>query len=506
MTRSNCITILRGLPALAILLLSLALFAWADNGRYGDSAHGNPTTGARRDLTLSAGNCLQCHDGHGTNPRNFGLWTENDNNLCFTCHGNEARTYPGQTGFQAGGHSASTAEFDGRPVGLCVQCHNPHGAGDAGGAYPLLTARLEEQACFRCHGSGPRPLHAADIESRTDQPYAHRVMDTERLHHDWNESTAVASNPHPLLSGANRHVECADCHNAHSVRSATRPMRSSNIGEMLLGAWGVRPTFPTAPWTAPLTYTIEPFTDTTKLEYYLCLKCHSNWAWGTTAPFTMDGTRQTNIAMEINPANPAFHNVTGQAAIDVPSDDVIFGTATPPDYANGWGPNSAMACTDCHADDPAAGNARGPHGSPNNFLLKKRFKAETGAFDNTGAAGTQNDLCFECHNWNTYGSGGGGSATNFRKENDNLHAKSEHAAYGCFYCHSAVPHGFKRKHMIVYATDEAPYYQGEPLNNAAEQGGIVAYEPAAGGAYTDNNCQTGCHENHQQANPVNPLP
>ncbi|MHB0935679.1 MAG: cytochrome c3 family protein [Armatimonadota bacterium] len=501
-TRSNRIALLIWLVAMAPLLLLMRHAAWADNGLYGGTAHGNPATGVRRDPTLPTGSCRQCHTGHGA--QNFGLWAADDNNLCFTCHGSAARTYPGQTGYQAGGHSASTSMHDSRPVGLCVQCHNPHGTGDTRGAYPKLTGQLEEQACFICHGDGPRPANAANIQARVTSPYAHRVADYERLHDDWNESNAMAFNPNPLMSGANRHVECADCHNPHSARTATRPVRSSNIGEMLLGGWGVRPTFPAAAWTEPLTYTVERFTDTTKLEYYLCLKCHSNWSWGTAAPFTTDGTRQTNMALEINPANPAYHNVTGQAAVDVPSDDVIFGTATPPDYANGWGPNSALACTDCHADALAAGNARGAHGSTHNYLLKKRFKASAGALDNTGATGTQNDLCFECHHWNTYGAGGIGTGTNFSAGAVNLHALSSHAQAGCFSCHAAIPHGFKRKHMIVYATDEAPYYQGDPLDYVMRRGGIVAYAPADGSAYTANNCQTGCH--HTDANPVNPLP
>jgi predicted CXXCH cytochrome family protein len=481
---------LRVVIAAAFLGAGIALpFAViADGGYFAQTSHGNPTTGIQRDAALPRGDCAQCHVGHGQNPLDFGLWTANDNDVCFTCHADSLRSYLGQTIYNTSGHAVSSSSFDGRPVGRCVQCHNPHGAGDSGGMYDHLTARLEEQACFFCHGTGLRPPTALDIQTQMNKPYAHKAGDFQRKHDDNAESISVAVDPNPRLSGSNRHVECADCHNTHYARTNPRPAASSNIGEMLLGSWGVRPTYSGSPWTAPTTYAVERFQDTaTKYEYYLCFKCHSNWAWGTTPPYTTDGTLETNTAIEFNPANPAYHNVTGQAASAVPSHDLVEGTANAPAYLSPWGPNSAMACSDCHAGDPSTGSVRGSHGSTYNYLLKKRFKAQAGASDNTGMSGTQSDLCFGCHDWNTYGPGASGTQTNYRKGTGNLHRKSEHAR-GCFQCHSAVPHGYQRKHMIVYVTDGPPYF-------AAGTRGILSWTHAAGGAYQKSNCTTtsGCH-------------
>jgi predicted CXXCH cytochrome family protein len=492
---------------LLLAAVALPVIVFANGGVFIQTKHGSPTQGVQRDTALPKGSCAQCHTSHAESPQDFGLWTANDNNLCFSCHSTGIRSYAGQTSYSLSGHSVSVASLNQAPVGQCDQCHNPHGAGDSRGLYPLMAARPEEQVCYSCHGSGFRPQGAADVQTPSTRRYSHSVSNYERLHDDAAEFNSVSVSPNPLLSGSSRHVECADCHNTHSARTTPRPDRSSNIGERLLGSWGVRPNYSGAPWTAPATYTVERFQATaTELESYLCFKCHSNYAWGNSAPYTADGVLETNTAMEFSPGNPAYHNVTGQMEAAVPTEDLVFGTATPPGYINQWGPNSAMACSDCHASDPGSGSARGAHGSNFAFMLKKRFKAQAGGLDNTGRAGTQTDLCFDCHDWNTYGEGGSGTATNFSKDTNNLHTKSAHAQAGCFQCHSAVPHGFKRKHTIVYVTDGAPYYQSDPINYVLNKGGIQAYSHANGGAYTANNCKAGCHEGHQNSIPVNPLP
>ena len=488
----------RWLVSSAVLLIGCGL-AYADGGFYQQTAHGSPKTGVHLDKSLPIAHCGQCHTS-GSGKKKIVQWTANDNSLCYNCHANAQQTYPGQTGYSSAAHATSPATFNKRPVGLCVQCHNPHGAGDARGLFPHLTSRLDAQVCVTCHGSGTRPTQAVDIQTQVTKPFAHAVLNYQRLHDDAKESVSAGAGPQPRLSGAQRHVTCGDCHNPHSGRAQPRPPQSARIGEALLGSWGVRPVYTGTSWTKPGNYLIDHFDDTTHNEYTLCLKCHSGWAWGNVAPFTAEGTPETDQGLEFNPANPSFHNVSGQDPNAVPTEALVTGTATPPAYVAPWGPKSAMACTDCHAGDTTRGAVRGPHGSIYAALLTKRYAAQVNALDNTGAAGTSTDLCFTCHDWNTYGQDGKGTATNFRAQTINLHAQPSHAKFGCIACHAAVPHGFKRKHMIVYSSDGAPYFRGNAL------AGIQAYAPAAGGAYTLGNCTTSCHPARQNARPINPLP
>lgn len=467
---------------LLVAVVAVPVIVFADGGFYSQSKHGSQTTGVQRDPNLPIGSCTQCHTGHGQNPQDFGLWTSNDNTLCFTCHQNTTGSFFGQTTYSMSGHSSSASSFNNRAVGRCVQCHNPHAAGDMVGVFPKLTAKSEEQVCYTCHGTGIKPQGAVDIQTPSTKQYAHAVTKFQRLHDDNAEMGSVAVNPNPKLSGTSRHVECMDCHNTHYARTTPRAARSSNIGETLLGSWGIRPTY-SAAGNQPASYIVERFQSTAnEYEAYMCFKCHSNWSWGSTAPYTASGMQETNVAKEFNTLNASYHNVLGQM--------------TPPAeaggaYVNSWTNTSAMACSDCHASDSTS-TARGPHGSINPFMLKKPFQANgTAASGNTGTTGTSSHICFDCHDWNTYGRGGSGNTTNYRKGTDNLHRKSEHqTSLGCFQCHSAVPHGINRKHLIVYTTDGAPYYIG-----GATGRGVRTYTHANAGSYSESSCGTtsGCH-------------
>jgi hypothetical protein len=169
-----------------------------------------------------------------------------------------------------------------------------------------------------------------------------------------------------------------------------------------------------------------------------------------------------------------------------------------------------MYCTDCHGSNTPTGtavpvggdlgNAWGPHGSNNDFLLKGPWTSETG---NTG---TENNLCFKCHEYAQYGDintvatlpsgfkpiatqpvgclagiGFGGLA----RAQANLHLGHRQATgnFRCTYCHIAVPHGWKNKNFLANLNDvglevglapgtqvrnntQARYYQGPYYNGS----------------------------------------
>lgn len=360
---------------------------------------------------------------------------------------------------------------------------------------------LEENFCFRCHSEVDDPIGGVRkaVAGRDWYDVAGMTMRSERIHdvvtgkpnghavqtysglHTPTEGAAPGWN-----SGASRHVECADCHNAHAARQArpfdtsgrfAQPLAPTNqVSGPLVGAWGVDGAWPAA-WTVPAgsSYTrVEASTH----EWQVCLKCHSSYAYRGTPP-----PGQTDQGLEFNPSNPSYHAVIGASKTTFPPDSSFVGP---------WTRSSQMACSDCHTSDTKT-DPQGPHGSTHDGVL-------AGPFNNsTGDSGSQSHLCFKCHSYNVYGRDGraGPASTGFNEDNDeNLHI--EHAEerkpgtnrrITCTDCHAAVPHGWRRRALLVLDTDPAPYNNGNASLKAAD----ISSWPASG-AWRESSCSTvACH-------------
>jgi hypothetical protein len=253
----------------------------------------------------------------------------------------------------------------------CLNCHDTH---TVQGARHLLregtdspvspktggSAALEE-ACYTCHsadggvlnGQGGGSFQVPDIKTDFTTGLTHMPIDnsdqqtTEEIHTaldaDLFESAAN-------LNNANRHVECTDCHNPHRVlknrlfnntggtQAGTHDHSSghTNIASgVLRGSWGVEPVYGSnvfSPTNFPISYNVKRGDGGTGAsilvssahvtrEYQICLKCHSDYAYGANPPSltnttggTSSGTNDvdqfTNQAMEFNA--PASHQ--GQPA------------------------------------------------------------------------------------------------------------------------------------------------------------------------------------------------
>jgi hypothetical protein len=230
-------------------------------------------------------------------------------------------------------------------------------------------------------------------------------------------------------------------------------------------------------------------------EYKICFKCHSDFAWGITgtAPASSGGYNMTDQALEFGGNSTSYHPVvsaTGRAV----------GTLLNP-WSIGQS-TQTMYCSDCHTKE-AGNRPLGPHGSSNSYILKKAFDDTY----NTTLSQTQltNDLCFDCHNQTIYVTGvatltGTGFMTT---ANTNLHTRHRIIAetstglyaYRCVNCHTRIPHGYKRKAMIVQQ-GEWPYEAG----TVSGQGKITNAPLATSGSYstlkTTPDCSTvsGCHQ------------
>ncbi|HEX9015988.1 MAG TPA: cytochrome c3 family protein [Chloroflexota bacterium] len=329
-----------------------------------------------------------------------------------------------------GGYNATTD--------ACAKCHRTHDAS----VVSLTTTKsalsgTQENVCLTCHdGTGA----STNIKAEFAYTYEHPIAANDL--HRFGENTPAK------FSGTNRHVECVDCHEPHSAIRGNHSPGSSNAAQNLTGQSGIGVTNG-AGWTVP-TYT---FLGSVTSEYQLCMKCHSSWAYGSTPPTShTGGITETNQALEFNVNNGNYHWVEG--------DQTASSGATPRTndgrnlaFVNGWTRNSKMTCSDCHASQSDT-DPRGAHGSSNAYMLRGPWTTTT------GKTGTSNDLCFKCHDYNTYGQGGTGAATTtmFTDGSQNLHVQhwGFQSTLSCQSCHSGVPHGGNQTYTISGAARTLP--------------------------------------------------
>ena len=483
---------------------------YAESGTFKSSKHADPGIGVHRDTNLPRGNCSQCHLQHdGDLPYDFALFAPADNGTCLSsgCHdyqyqwppGDYYWSFPGNTtDWYNSAHGASAGQFppgNGRQVALCVQCHDPHTAGDSiHGVYPSATRELEERGCYSngaivgqgCHGmnGSTRPAGADDIYSQLLKSSRHNVEASAKEHStDWQASYPYGRESRQVNSGhfsdSNRHVECVDCHNPHKAVSGGHQIGSNEIGGALLGAWGVQPSS-AAPGATPTSFTAVDFnTIGGSLEYQMCYKCHSYFAFGNTAP-----SGYTDNAREFNPANASFHPVqdtipTNSYTIQTPENGL---TQT---MDNRWNNivHNKMTCSDCHASETAT-DPGGPHGSNNPYIL-------------TGSpAATDIAFCTSCHLGSVYapptrpigetGSRFDGQTTGEEDASHYFHVTVR--GIGCRQCH-----GGRQEPPPAQPEQRSPY----PLDAGSAHGTntLVGLMNGANiSAYVPGNCTPTCHE------------
>lgn len=346
----------------------------------------------------------------------------------------------------------------------CAGCHRAHTAGGAA----LRKAWPEETLCFSCHSAaGP----GTDVESAfaavantATRFFKHDVAATNGVHR-------VGEGEGSDFGGANRHVECEDCHDPHgSARGdTTAPWQQREMDQTP----GVDPL-----WVAPGAPVGYTWLAEAEREYQVCFKCHSSFTelpayvpdgWDGRA-YVPDGLRKLtytgssqvpdhrDLALEFNPYGESFHPVVTQGR----NRSIPAGS-----FVNGWTAASMVYCTDCHTNaDPAAGGD-GPHGSPLLHLLAGESDYQTADPDSPSQAGG-GALCFDCHDAEDYT--GRGTETNFSNNRANLHRR--HASNGtCYLCHDT--HGSEQLHLLnldssIETSSDTyflPGYDGLPTNS-----------------------------------------
>lgn len=373
--------------AFRILIIIIVMVAGASLARGGvisQTGHGNPTTGPFRETDIPRGSCGQCHT-EKSSVQKFakGLWRENDNELCYTCHRetNMSGVYPGSPVYDTSDHKTDPRFVWPGPyppyrgemsaAGKCLNCHTPHGAKDRSGLIPSMLIAREEELCLSCHDGSPS---IRDIAREIRKPFNHTTGFVQGKH-----SADEGSDPARYsYTGGYRHAECADCHNAHAANgdplppipptASNRNVRVSRV-RVINGAAG----------TAPM-YEYRPASDISSpvLEYEICFKCHSSW--------THQPAGQPDLARLFNTNNASYHPVEAQGknpGINANS------------FVGGRNSFSTIYCGDCHGSDDS--NLRGPHGSQFPAILRRNYLARS-----LTRGTTRDELCFICHNFDTY--------------------------------------------------------------------------------------------------------
>lgn len=430
-----------------------------DKDGWTGSAHANPAVADERyadaaadlrefprDTRVWQAACLNCHDPHTVQGARRLLREGTDGPL---------QTDPATGGrFKQGGAPAIEQ--------VCYGCH-----GDPANGLPTAQT-LQGQI----NPSNNTAFEVPDVETdfttmlrrmpiaSTDQPAGEEIHSIGtgnpgtqgggQLGRDFIESPDLLG----LTGGTfSRHAECTDCHNPHRV-AKTRLFNDDNTvpaeggthqhedgvphtnlaSGVLRGAWGVEPVYSgTAFLTEPVGFEVKrgdpgiggstavsaPYLTR---EYQLCMKCHSNYAYGSTPPplgytsgLTPPGTSSTP---------PDMINYTNQG-MEYLSPDTHKGEGTPADLSPTGAYTAGAACTvagvDSNGTPLVITGRQDPQGNCTDYVndnhrswhpvLKdtgrttaaRRADADAWRAPFNAAVGTQTMYCTDCHGSRTSG-------------------------------------------------------------------------------------------------------
>jgi hypothetical protein len=441
-----------------------------------------------RGLQVWQAGCLNCHNPHTT---------EGARRLLR--EGTDAAN--GLTTPKAGGNSAIEE--------TCYQCHRTATESIVqGGTGVVPDIRGDFQLNRRMPITTSEQSASTEVHDILDADFteARENLGLNNLNNRHAECTDC-HNPHRLMRDSLFNGTRGDGRRTHVIGGPNGNLASG----VLRGTFGVEPVYSGESFfNLPLDYDIKQgdggagantavTSSWVTREYQICLKCHSDFAYNddnvypsSTSRPQLGGpgltsssdtqrssyTSYTNQAREIQApashqgdspgalgaeagADPAFDNGNHRSwhPIMQPTGrsnrNGINSSAFESPWNNNIG-NQTMYCTDCHGantpagqHEPASGQAWGPHGSQNNFILK-------GLWNTSSGSGQGNTLCFKCHDQNSY-TGGGDGGTGFRTDRGDGHtvhsSDDKMDRIRCNWCHVAVPHGWKNKALLVNLND-----------------------------------------------------
>lgn len=421
-----------------------------DNGELKLSLLASPAQTADPAVKLVQGTveCTTCHDSHTPNidlvVQKFLVRDSSNAQLCLACHDPSRPTATYLAGWMTSQHAtASGYSTGGDPTmggystvaaDACVSCHVPHSA-SAGGR--LLRQPTQEATCGTCHSGKNLTPVLPDVSGEFDNNQYKHPINLGALHDPME-------NAFPL--NANRHSECADCHNSHAAQGGTSSVAPA-LQPALNGVPGVSATDGTT--------ALKPSAN----QFEVCFKCHGNsvnkpqsagyLVYGRT-PYrksfsAVSDPYNTRLAFQ---STVTRHNVTQPSRAGIaPSLRAamldLSGNAVGRSLAAG----TYIYCTDCHNNDaPRAsggGAANGPHGSKYAHILERPYAVNdlpmtpgadfgAGVAYSSGVTGPY-ALCDKCHNVDALVASTGIGDTVFKKHYRHV----VQVGASCSTCHSS---------------------------------------------------------------------
>jgi predicted CXXCH cytochrome family protein len=290
----------------------------------------------------------------------------------------------------------------------CASCHRIHTGRDSN---LLKSAVPQSTLCFSCHdGTGANYDVAAEF-SDASVPANDVTTSSFYSHPATTPSTHTSGQTDEFAGVLNRHSECGDCHNPHTVNDTapTESVSGWTASGALAGTAGVAASTPLA-WKNPIDY-----------EYELCLKCHSSYT--QLLSYSKESYKKTDKAAEFDPANNSYHPVRA------PGKNTTAGLNN--SLAGGllwqFTTASTIRCSNCHGNYRLIGNPPtlnspepqvrlAPHSSPYRGLLIANYRDRDLKPRNEAYASTDFTLCFLCHSPAPFSDGSGNprADTNFR--------------------------------------------------------------------------------------------
>ena len=223
---------------------------------------------------------------------------------------------------------------------------------------------------------------------------------------------------------AERHDECADCHNPHTATNADSEQTTDGwtISGRLADVSGVSVENGAAN-AAPRYALLDGATGKVTLEYQLCFKCHSGWTVLPARDPLHPSRWAEDKGVELNPSNDSYHPVEapGRNTTSAMANSL---SGTSPYKLWAFSTGSTVRCLNCHgdyrkldtADPPPPGSDLAPHTSRNrgNLIAEYRdrdLKPFTEPYRSSDFA-----LCYVCHAEAPFtdSSGSNRTDTNFR--------------------------------------------------------------------------------------------